>query len=496
MPLNKDHKPPSLQSLAKKLAILYATTTFSVLLIASGLLYWSVLDHLQKEHQSLLSTKITKLRQYFKDSSLYGETLHSLVDTEHHHSSATHSSAIHPGIPHHIFLRIFDEQGNLIIESNTPQSLPKSLNFPFADPQDTHSISIIKVDSEADQLFLLGSAWASTISEKKPQKVLIQALLKLAPDESLLSDFQRTLTAVLIFGVLASALTGFWITRRGLRPLRQITETIQNINVQQLNEQVNSGQWPKEIALLANAFDQMLIRLDQSFARLSQFSADLAHELRTPINNLMGTAEVALSRERSPEEYRETLESNIEECRRIARMIDELLFLARAENPKTEISCSVFPVENEFRVITEFYDMLASEQQVEISYQSNQVELYADPSLLRRVLSNLISNALHYTKAHDHINLTATCLADKTVKIIITDTGEGIDKSLLPHIFDRFFRADKSRQRDTQGSGLGLAIVKSIMDLHGGQVLVTSKKQQGTQVELIFSSYASKDPLK
>ena len=183
MPLNKDHKPPSLQSLAKKLAILYATTTFSVLLIASGLLYWSVLDHLQKEHQSLLSTKITKLRQYFKDSSLYGETLHSLVDTEHHHSSATHSSAIHPGIPHHIFLRIFDEQGNLIIESNTPQSLPKSLNFPFADPQDTHSISIIKVDLEADQLFLLGSAWASTISEKKPQKVLIQALLKLAPDE-------------------------------------------------------------------------------------------------------------------------------------------------------------------------------------------------------------------------------------------------------------------------------------------------------------------------
>ena len=128
-----------------------------------------------------------------------------------------------------------------------------------------------------------------------------------------------------------------------MRPLRQITETIQNINVQQLNEQVNSGQWPKEIALLANAFDQMLIRLDQSFARLSQFSADLAHELRTPINNLMGTAEVALSRERLPEEYRETLESNIEECRRIARMIDELLFLARAENPKTEISCSIFP---------------------------------------------------------------------------------------------------------------------------------------------------------
>jgi two-component system heavy metal sensor histidine kinase CusS len=274
-----------------------------------------------------------------------------------------------------------------------------------------------------------------------------------------------------------------------LRPLRQITETIQNINVQQLNEQVNSGQWPKEIALLANAFDQMLVRLDQSFARLSQFSADLAHELRTPVNNLMGTAEVALSRERSPEEYREILESNIEECGRIARMIDELLFLARAENPKTEINCSVFPVENEFRVITEFYDMLASEQQVEISYQSNQIELYAEPNLLRRILSNLISNALRYTKAHGHISLTATYLTDKSVKITINDTGEGIDETLLPHIFDRFFRADKSRQHDRQGSGLGLAIVKSIMDMHGGQVLISSKMQQGTQVELIFPAH-------
>lgn len=489
MPLNKDHKQPSLQSLAKKLAILYATTTFSVLLIASGLLYWSVLDHLQKEHQSLLSAKIIELRQYFKESSLLGETLHSLIDAEHHHSSATHSSAIHPGIPHHIFLRIFDEQGNLLIESNTPQPLPKSLNFPVIDQQNTQTISIIKVNPENDQQFLLGSAWASTISEKQPRKVLIQALLKLAPDESLLSDFQRTLTAVLFLGVLASALTGFWVTRRGLRPLRQITETIQNINVQQLNEQVNSGQWPKEIALLANAFDQMLVRLDQSFARLSQFSADLAHELRTPVNNLMGTAEVALSRERSPEEYREILESNIEECGRIARMIDELLFLARAENPKTEINCSVFPVENEFRVITEFYDMLASEQQVEISYQSNQIELYAEPNLLRRILSNLISNALRYTKAHGHISLTATYLTDKSVKITINDTGEGIDETLLPHIFDRFFRADKSRQHDRQGSGLGLAIVKSIMDMHGGQVLISSKMQQGTQVELIFPAH-------
>lgn len=490
MPSNKDLKPSSLQSLARKLAILYATTTFSVLLIASGLLYWSILDHLQKEHQSLLAAKIVDLRQHFKSSSLLDKDLHNLIDAEHHHSEASHSSAIHPGIPHHIFLRILDEHGNLLIESNTSQPLPKSLDYPIVNQKDTSSVSIIKVNINHDEQFLLGTAWAETQSDNHPRKLLIQGLLQLSPDESLVTDYQRTLASVLIFGVLASAFTGFWVTRRGLRPLRQITETIHNINVQQLNEPVNLGQWPKEIALLANAFDQMLIRLDQSFARLSQFSADLAHELRTPVNNLMGTAEVALSRERSPEEYREILESNIEECQRIARMIDELLFLARAENPKTEINCTLFSIEKEFKVITEFYDMLAADQQVSISYQSNQLELYADSTLLRRILSNLISNALRYTKANGKINLLASHLEGQSIKITVTDSGEGIDKTFLPHIFDRFFRADKARQNDKQGSGLGLAIVKSIMDLHGGQVLISSQLNHGTQVELIFPGQA------
>lgn len=485
MPLNKN-KPKALQSLARKLAILYATTTFSVLLIASGLLYWSVLDHLQKEHQSLLSAKIIDLRHYFKDSPILGETLYGLIDAEHHHSQATHSSAIHPGIPHHVFVRILDEHNNLIVESKLPQSIPGSLEFPKVNSQDIHSIAIIKVNPGLNQLFLLGSAWAETSSDQGPQKLQIQALLQLAPDESLLTDFQRTLAIVLFFGVLASALTGFWVTRRGLRPLRKITETIDNINAHQLNEQVNSGQWPEEIALLANAFDQMLVRLEQSFARLSQFSADLAHELRTPVNNLMGTAEVALSRERSSDEYREILESNIEECARIARMIDELLFLARAENPKTEINCELFSIEKEFKLITEFYELLASDQQVAINYQANQIELYADPNLIRRVLSNLISNALRYTKANGSITLKSTIAKDQSIHISVTDTGEGIDESILPRIFDRFFRADKSRHGDKQGSGLGLAIVKSIMDLHGGQIIINSQLHQGTQVKLIF----------
>ena len=473
-------------SLAAKLAILYAVTTFSVLLVASGLLYWSILGHLEREHQNLLAVKITDLRQYFKTSSVFGNTLHDLIDIEHHHSQMPHSSAIHPGIPHHVLVRILDEQRDLLVQSDAMMVLPASLQFPGVDNLD--EIKIVKMTTSQNKRYLLGSAWAATKSEGQPRKLLLHTVLPLAQDETLLSEYQQTLSGVLVFGVVASALAGFWVTRRGLLPLRQITETVQNINAQQLNERVDSKQWPREIAVLAKAFDEMLTRLHKSFGQLSQFSADLAHELRTPVNNLMGEAEVALSRNRDAEEYRSVLESSTEECARIARMIDELLFLARAEDPKTEINCQWLPVEDVFEAIKSFYDSIASEQQVNIICQANQVSVYADSGLLRRALSNLVSNALRYTPSNGKITLSAIRLSDQTVRISVCDTGDGIAQALLPQIFDRFFRADKSRHRSSQNSGLGLAIVKSIIDMHGGDISVISELHQGTQIQMDFPS--------
>lgn len=486
MHLSSVNKQSSAQSLARKLALLYAITSFSVLIVASGVLYWSVSDHLQREHQNLLFAKVSELRRYFKSSSAISERLFELINNEHQHSHLPHTSAIHPNQPHAIFVRIFDNQGGLLIQSNAIQSLPQLDGLSEPDKQNAEGIQYNKIKNDKGQLFLLGSAWATTNDKALSGRLFLQVVLKLTADDTLLLEFQKTLSAVLIFGVLASALTGFWVTRWGLRPLRQMTQAIQNINVQHLDERVDSQQWPKEIALLAKAFDEMLARLHGSFAQLSQFSADLAHELRTPVNNLMGEAEVALSRDRDVEEYRRVLESNMEECTRIARMIDELLFLAKAEDPKMEISCSWLQTEIEFEAIKDFYDNLAAEQQIEIHCQSNQVQLYADPRLVRRVLSNLISNAIRYTSDWGTITLSASNLPDNAMKICVTDTGEGIQEELLPHIFDRFFRVDKSRYHNAQGSGLGLAIVKSIMELHNGQVSVTSHLHQGTKVELIF----------
>jgi len=229
----------------------------------------------------------------------------------------------------------------------------------------------------------------------------------------------------------------------------------------------------------------MLTRLEDSFTRLSQFSADLAHELRTPINNLMGEAEVALARPRTPEEYHQLLGSSLEEYAKLARMIDSLLFLARAESPETHIVCTLFDARKELEVLQDFYDAMAEEHEVAIRCQE-QALVYADPLLFRCALSNLLSNALQYTPRGGTVTLSVTQADDYTLIVRVRDTGIGIAPEHLPKIFDRFYRVDPARSQRRPGMGLGLALVKSIMALHGGTITVESVPPQGTTITLRF----------
>jgi two-component system heavy metal sensor histidine kinase CusS len=253
-----------------------------------------------------------------------------------------------------------------------------------------------------------------------------------------------------------------------------------------LHETISSGRWPKELTLLAAAFDEMLKRLDESFTRLSQFSADLAHELRTPVNNLMGETEVALSKQRTSAEYQRILESNMEEFNRLNRMIDELLFLSRAEAPDTKINCEILKLEEELEKICAFYESLAADKKIDIRIVGY-AQVFADPMLLRRALSNLVANAISYTDVGGKIILLAKAGKHYT-EVKVSDNGIGIDARDLSKIFDRFYRADKARERNTQGTGLGLSLVKSIMDLHHGSVDVESKTGKGATIILRFPS--------
>ncbi|MBI2961629.1 MAG: heavy metal sensor histidine kinase, partial [Betaproteobacteria bacterium] len=287
-----------------------------------------------------------------------------------------------------------------------------------------------------------------------------------------------------VLGILASAGIGVLIARSGMRPLARMARVAEEITASRLDKRIDPERWPRELTALAKAFDGMLDRLRDSHSRLSRFASDLAHELRTPIQILMGQTEVALLNERDPREYRQILESNLEEFQRLARMIDSLLFLARAENPQNEIERSQLDVRRELEEIREFHEALAEHHGVSVACHG-EARLHADPMLLRRAVTNLLSNALRHTPPGGKILLAAEH-ADGEVFVRVSDTGCGINGEDLPKVCERMYCSKRDTARCAEGTGLGLAIVKSIVQLHGGTVSIDSVVGCGTTVSLRF----------
>jgi len=301
-------------------------------------------------------------------------------------------------------------------------------------------------------------------------------------DEQVERRFGILALVVLSGSILASVLIAIPVTRRGLRPLEEMKLSLERIGPTHLNERVASANWPRELQPMAMAFDEMLKRLDDSFTRLSQFSADLAHELRTPIANILGEAQVALSRDRSSAEYRETIESAIGECERLSGIVDNLLFVARADAAREPVERKRFDARAAVEKIAAFYQTIAEDHHVAISC-SGQREISADPALFERAVGNLVDNALRFTPENGSIEIS---LAEHAThfEVVVSDNGSGIAPEHLPRVFDRFYRAEPSRGSD--GAGLGLALVKSIVDLHGGTVRIQSEIDRGTTVSLTF----------
>jgi two-component system heavy metal sensor histidine kinase CusS len=318
--------------------------------------------------------------------------------------------------------------------------------------------------------------------ESAGQAYTIQVAQDRSSDEQLERKFGVLLVVLLAASIFASALIAVTVTKRSLRPLGQMTRSLERIGPTHLNERVAPAGWPRELQPLALAFDQMLSRLEESFTRLSQFSADLAHELRTPIANIMGEGQVALTRQRTPSEYREVIESTIAECERLSGIVDNLLFVARADAAREPIERKLFDGRAAVEKIAAFYRTIAEDRHVAINC-NGQGEIYGDPVLFERALSNLVDNALRFTRDGGEIEISIT-IRDAHSEVTVSDNGCGIAAEHLPRVFDRFYRADSSRSSD--GAGLGLALVKSIVDLHGGSARIESEVNRGTTAVLTF----------
>jgi two-component system heavy metal sensor histidine kinase CusS len=252
-----------------------------------------------------------------------------------------------------------------------------------------------------------------------------------------------------------------------------------------LRERIRAEGYPSELAALARTFNEMLDRLEGSFEQISRFSADIAHDLRTPVNNIRGEAEVALARARTIDEYREVLESSLEETVRLSELIGDLLFLARAESPLTQLRRQSVDVGELLAIVEEYYEATASEGGISLVTAADAESLTAelDRSLMLRAVSNLVSNAIAHTPSGGSVTLGAS-QANGHICIRVSDTGNGIPAEALPRVFDRFFRVDPSRSKTSGGTGLGLAIVQSIVNLHGGRAEISSELGRGTCVTL------------
>jgi two-component system heavy metal sensor histidine kinase CusS len=445
-------KPAEPRSIASQLVLLFTLAAAFLLSCGLGALYLIVVRHAFEEDNEVLADKEAAVRA---DLSAPGGI--DVVSAQLKNVRAGERAAY--------WIRVLGSDNQLLAETPGMSTLLPASVFTAKKRKDFHADG---------RLFSL----ATSDHQTSTGRFKIQVAQDRTADEWFMKQFAMLLAAVLAVAVAASAIIAWSVTRRGLRPLSEMTRALKRVGPKQLHERVTAVGWPRELQPLAIAFDDMLARLEDSFVRLSQFSADIAHELRTPIGNIRGEAEVALTRPRSAEEYREVIESTIAESHHLGHIVDNLLFLARTEAAEGHLHRSSFNGRNAIEKIAAFHELIAEEQNLTIRCEGDGT-FVADEMLFSRAVNNLVENAVRHTPAGGSI---AISLVDSSVSV--KDTGSGISAEHVPRVFDRFYRADPSRS--SEGVGLGLALVKSIMDLHGGTASIESEVGRGTTVTLRF----------
>ena len=457
-------KPTEPRSIALQLVLLFTPAAALLLGCGLGVLYWIVVRHGLAEDRAVLLDKVMAIR-----ADLGSPDGPGLIRQE--------LKVLQGGERTFYWVRLLKGSGHVVAETpGMGELLPIAL---FPPGETATSAEISTRDYQAGgKLFSLVSLGAT----ENGQSYLIQVAQDRSVDEQFEKEFGLLVVVVLVCGIFASAMIAVTVTRRGLRPLNAMTRSLKRVGPNRFHERVPVAEWPRELRPVAVAFDEMMDRLEDSFNRLSQFSADLAHELRTPLANIRGEAEVALTRPRSPHEYESVIESSVAECERLSGIIDNLLFLARADAAESKVNHQRFDGRAALERIAAYNEAIAEERRLQIIC-GGEGEVYADSVLFGRAVSNLVDNSVHYTSDGGRIAISITT-TEEGAEIAVEDNGCGIETEHISRIFDRFYRVDPSRS--SEGTGLGLALVKSIADLHGGRIAVASELGKGTRVTLIF----------
>ena len=441
------------------------------MLLATASLYIVLRTELDRSTELFLADKVHVLRTMLRERPEDEDALREEIELE---SAARRYQ--------HFYIRLLDEHATPIL---TTPGMAEQLDLAeLIDRTRNHPERPIAMTGRHGNGFLTASATAQ-VGTLPVHSDTIQIAIDVSQEEELLSRYRLWFWAILLASSILFPVAGYRIARHGIRPVEEIAATARRITSTNLRERIHAQGYPMELASLAGTFNEMLDRLEGSFELISKFSADIAHDLRTPVNNIRGEAEVALARARTVDEYRDVLESSLEEAVRLSELIGDLLFLARAESPLNELRRERVNVGELLITVRDYYEASAADGGISLvaveSAKPLTVEL--DRALTLRAVSNLVSNAIAHTPPRGMVTLAA--FSDGVeVRIQVSDTGTGIPVEALPMVFDRFFRVDPSRSKNSGGTGLGLAIVQSIMTLHGGKAEITSDLGRGTCVTL------------
>ena len=462
-------------SLAARLAGWYTAAFFLFTLFAVGILYWALEGSLTHSEDVFLADKVHVLRAILRDRPQAVLAMRREVELE---SAARREYA-------ETYVRLLDEHGQSFLATPDMDALLPSGAFTTVIPPDVEATQGIAIHSGETMSFRALAAQAH-VGASGDTAWVIQVAVDRRSHESLLASYRQALAGMLAITVITCPLVAYRIARRGLRPVHEISETARHIGSATLAERIDSAGYPVELSVLADTFNAMLDRLDDSFRRLSQWSADIAHELRTPIHNIRGEAEVVLSRARPAYAYKEALTSCLEESVRLSDLISRLLFLARAESPGTHLEREQVDVAKELAAVRDYYAVAAAEGQVTLTVAADdELTVGVDRSLLQGAVGNLVANSIAHTPPGGTITIGAR-LDRGRVRIEVSDDGVGIPAQDLPRVFDRFHRVRGSHRSQPGHMGLGLAIVKGIVTLHGGETEIESEVGKGTRVALLF----------
>jgi two-component system heavy metal sensor histidine kinase CusS len=379
-----------------------------------------------------------------------------------------------------VFVRITDARGRGLMRTAGMEAL-EARRPPFPASRESIDDVEIRFWQSGNNHYVLSSFAFGSESDRRIASVALDR----TSEAELIAGFRTKAILGLLIAMLASSAAAAVIARKALEPIGDLAARAAAIDAANLNQDFFAGRYPPELRALAQSLSEMQERLRESIDGLRRFSADLAHELRTPLTNMMGEAEVVLSTPRDAGEYKTVVESSMEELARLARIIDSLLFLARAERRSEPVDLADVDLADEVAAVVEFYGFAAEEKQIRVTTHGT-AHVRVSSGMVRRAISNVVANAIHYTPAGGHVDVSVEPRREGGATVRVADSGRGIPAEQRAKVFDRFFRGDQARSAYSEGSGLGLSIVKSIMDLHRGEVSISSNGGSGTVVSLSF----------